>query len=97
MEHASCYRGGTGDRITAPLSGQDRRRKRYLKAQGDPAGRCWGRYVHVGKRETLSAADPGAKAKDGAPGIDGGTVAAIEQGGDEAFLEQIRDELCSRT
>jgi RNA-directed DNA polymerase len=81
--------------IKAPLSVQDRRRKIYRKAQADPAWRVWGLYVHVGKRETLGEADKRAKANDGALGIDGVTFEAIEQGGVEDFLEQIRDELRS--
>ena len=38
-----------------------------------------------------------AKRKNGAPGIDGVTFAAVEQSGVEAFLQDIRDELVSET
>ena len=38
-----------------------------------------------------------AKENDGAPGIDGVTFEAIEEGGVEGFLEQIQDELVSNT
>jgi RNA-directed DNA polymerase len=38
-----------------------------------------------------------AKKNNGAPGIDGVTFEAIEEEGQEAFLEQIRDELVSGT
>ncbi len=34
---------------------------------------------------------------DGAPGIDGVTFDAIEEGGVESFLQQIKDELVSNT
>jgi RNA-directed DNA polymerase len=83
--------------IKAPISVQDLRRRIYIKAKAEPAWRFWGLYVHVGKREILGEAYKVAKANDGAPGIDGVTFEAIEQGGVEAFLEQIRDELLSRT
>ena len=83
--------------ITAPISVQDLRRKIYIKAKADPAWRFWGLYVHVSKMETRSEAYQVTKANDGAPGIDGVTCAAIEQGGVKAFLEQIGDELQART
>ena len=38
-----------------------------------------------------------AKANDGAPGIDGVTFAAVEAGGVEEFLDQLREELVERT
>jgi RNA-directed DNA polymerase len=97
VENSSFTKGGTGDMIKAPISVQDLRRKIYLKAKADPAWRFWGLYVHVGKQETLGEAYKVAKANDGAPGIDGVTFEAIEQGGVEVFLEQIRDELLART
>ena len=37
-----------------------------------------------------------AKKNDGAPGVDGVTFAAIEEGGVDVFIGQIRDELVSR-
>ena len=47
--------------------------------------------------ETLREAYRMAKANNGAPGIDGVTFEAIEESGVEGFLEEIRDELVSRT
>jgi RNA-directed DNA polymerase len=75
---------------------QDLRRKIYIKAKAEKAWRFWGLYVHVCKMETLREAYRLAKENDGAPGIDGVTFEAIEAGGVEAFLEQIRDELVTR-
>ena len=43
--------------------------------------------------ETLREAYQAAKSNDGAPGSDGVTFEAIEEGGAERFLKQIRDEL----
>jgi hypothetical protein len=83
--------------ITASIGLQDLQRRSYAKAKAEPSWRCWGLYVHVGKRETLRTAYAAAKANHGAPGIDGVTFAAIEASGVEAFLQQLRDELVSRT
>jgi hypothetical protein len=46
-------------------------------------------YVHVCKRETLRGAYLFAKANDGAPGIDGVTFAAVEEGSIQEFLDQL--------
>jgi RNA-directed DNA polymerase len=81
----------------APISLQDLQRRIYAKAKAEPSWRFWGLYVHVGKLETLRTAYTAAKANNGAPGIDGVTFDAIEASGVEAFLQQLRDELVSRT
>ena len=82
---------------TAPISLQDLRRRIYTTAKAEPSWRFWGLYVHVCKLETRRAADELAKANAGAPGIDGVTFEAIEASGVDAFLQQIRDELGTRT
>src|SRR5215472_9592850 len=83
--------------IKAPVSLQDLRRRLYIKAKTEPTWRFWGLYVHVGKKETLQEAYGQAKANDGAPGMDGVTFAAVEAGGREEFLDQLRQELVQRT
>jgi RNA-directed DNA polymerase len=88
--------GRQGRMTTAPISLQDLRRRIYLKAKAETSWRFWGLYVHVCKLETLREAYALAKERDGAPGIDGVTFEAIEEGGAESFLEQIRDELVTR-
>jgi RNA-directed DNA polymerase len=80
----------------APISLQDLRRRLYVKAKAEPTWRFWGMYVHVCKRETLREAYLLAKANDGAPGIDGVTFEAVEAGGVEEFLDQLREELVQR-
>lgn len=82
--------------IKAPMKLQDLRRRLYLKAKAEPTWRFWGLYVHVCKRETLWEAYQLAKENDGAPGIDGVTFQAIEAGGLDRFLEQLREELVQR-
>ena len=83
--------------IKAPINLQDLRRRIYVKAKAEPSWRFWGLYVHVCKMETLREAYALAKKNNGAPGIDGVTFKAIEVGGLEDFLKQIRDELVSLT
>ena len=82
---------------TAPIRLQDLQRRIYAKAKAEPSWRFWGLYVHVGKLETLRTAYAAAKANNGAPGIDGVTFDTIEASGVEGFLQQLRDELVSRT
>ena len=80
---------------TPSINLQDLRRRIYVKAKAEASWRFWGLYVHICKLETLRVAYAMAKANDGAPGIDGVTFDAIEAGGVERYLEQIRDELVS--
>src|ERR1700676_1703748 len=88
---------GKDEMTKASINLQDLRRRIYVKAKADTSWRFWGLYVHVCKRETLRDAYALAKKNDGAPGVDGVTVAAIEAQGVDAFLEQIADELNRRT
>jgi RNA-directed DNA polymerase len=83
--------------IKPPIDLQDLRRRIYVKAKAEPSWRFWGLYVHVCKRETLDQAYWLAKKNNGAPGVDGVTFEAIEAGGVDIFLEQIRDELIQGT
>jgi RNA-directed DNA polymerase len=80
-----------------PITLQDLRRRLYVKAKAEPSWRFWGLYGHVCKRETLRTAYQLAKQKDGAPGIDGVTFEAIEAGGADSFLDQLREELVQRS
>jgi RNA-directed DNA polymerase len=83
--------------IKAPISLQNLRRSLYVKAKAESTWRFWGLYVHVCKMETLSEAYQMAKKNNGAPGMDGVTFEAIEEGGVEMFLQQIQDELVTNT
>jgi RNA-directed DNA polymerase len=83
--------------IKTPISLQDLRRNLYTKAKAEPTWRFWGLYTHVCKKETLQEAYQMAKQNDGAPGTDGVTFEAIEEGGVESFLAQIREELITNT
>src|SRR6266480_2892652 len=92
VRHSSDNMGGRGGMIKTPIKLQDLRRKIYAKAKADTAWRFGGRYVHVCKMETLREAYLLANKNNGAPGIDGVTVEAIEASGVEAFRKQIQDE-----
>jgi RNA-directed DNA polymerase len=83
--------------IKTSISLQDLRREIYLKAKSEKTWRFWGLYVHVCKMETLQEAYRLAKENNGAPGIDGVTFEAIEEGGLEVYLLQIQTELISGT
>src|SRR5262249_16756821 len=95
--NSSGKTGGRGEMIKAPIDLQDLRRRIYVKAKAEPSWRFWGLYVHVCKMDTLGEAYALAKKNNGAPGIDGVTFAAIEAGGVDVFLAQIRDELVTGT
>ena len=83
--------------MTRPLiSLQDLQRRIYAKAKSESSWRFWGLFVHVCKLETLHEAYRLAKANGGAPGVDGVTFAAIESGGVDEFLGELRAELVSR-
>jgi RNA-directed DNA polymerase len=83
--------------IRAPISLQDLRRRIYVKAKTESTWRFWGLYVHLCKVETLREGYQMAKKNNGAQGMDGVTFEAIEEGGVEKFLQQIRDELVTNT
>src|SRR5215469_11411597 len=74
------HTGGKGEMTKAPISLQDLRRRIYVKAKAEPSWRFWGLYVHVCKMETLHEAYQMARSNNGAPGIDGVTFEAIEEG-----------------
>ena len=76
---------------------QDLRRKIYIKAKAEKSWRFWGIYVHVSKLEILEASYMQAKQNNGAPGIDGVTFAEIESAGAHKFLEELRNELLTKT
>ena len=81
----------------APISLQDLRRRIYRKAKSDKTHRFWGLFVHVTKTETLEEAYRIARGNGGAPGIDGQSFEDIEEYGVERWLDELAEELRSRT
>lgn len=71
------------------------RQKLGHKAKQEPKFRFYVLYDRIYRSDTLLAAWHQVQANRGAPGVDGLTIAEIEQaeGGADAFLEQIQEEL----
>jgi RNA-directed DNA polymerase len=69
----------------------------YQRAKNDPRFRAYALYDKVYRPDILAHAYALAKANGGAPGPDGCTFAEIEANGRERLLEELRDELKTKT
>ena len=69
------------------------------KAKQEPKFRFYVLYDRIFREDTLWVAWTRVKANGGAPGVDGVTITAIESrdGGAQAFVEEIREALRSKT
>jgi len=82
--------------LTTPERIQELQRKLYQKAKQESGFRFYALYDKVYRKDILEHAYRLVKANKGAPGIDGVTLEAVEEGA-ERFLEQIAEELRNKT
>jgi hypothetical protein len=71
--------------------------KLYLKAKQESGYKFYILYDKIFQKHVLSEAYKRSKAKNGAPGIDKHTFADIEKYGRTKFLDEISEELRTRT
>src|SRR5262245_41062798 len=75
------------------------RQKLYLKAKREPQFRFYALYDRIYRRDVVWAAWAQVAANDGAPGVDGVTIASIAAlpDGPQLMIKQLRDELRTKT
>jgi RNA-directed DNA polymerase len=75
------------------------RQKLYLKAKREPRFRFYALYDRIYRRDVLWAAWTQVAANDGAPGVDGVTIAEIlaQPEGPQQLVEQLHHELRTKT
>ena len=83
--------------LETPDSIRKLQRALYLRAKKDRHFRAYALYDKVYRPDILAHAYALAKANGGAPGPDGHTFAEIEADGRECLLEELRDELKTKT
>lgn len=83
--------------LETPVNLRELQRALYLRAKKEPNFRAYALYDKVYRADVLAHAYALAKANKGAPGPDGVTFEEIETTGREALLEELRDELKTKT
>lgn len=83
--------------LSTPASIRKLQRALYQRAKKDRRFRAYALYDKVYRSDILAHAYALAKANGGAPGPDGCTFAEIEANGRECLLEELRDELTTKT
>lgn len=76
-----------------PITLQELRKRIYRKAKSEPTHRFWGLFTYITKMTILHEAYQQARKNNGAPGIDGKSLADIELEGVIPFLTGIQEEL----
>ena len=83
--------------LTTPLSVQKLQTALHDKAKGSPNFRFYALYDKVYREDVLAFAYECCKANGGAAGVDGQTFEDIEEYGVEKWLDELTQELRSRT
>lgn len=83
--------------LTTPLSVQKLQTVLHDKAKGSPDLRFHALYDKVYRKDVLAFAYQCCKANGGAAGVDGQTFEVIEEYGVELWLDDLSEELRSRT
>src|SRR3989442_15648156 len=83
--------------LTTPASVQKLQTALHVKAKESPSFRFYALYDKVHRKDVLAFAYECCKANGGAAGVDGQTFEAIEEYGVERWLDELAEELKSRT
>jgi RNA-directed DNA polymerase len=83
--------------LTTPLSVQKLQTALHDKAKGSPSFRFYALYDKVYRKDVLAFAYECCKANKGAAGVDGQSFEGIEEYGVERWLDELAEELKSRT
>jgi RNA-directed DNA polymerase len=83
--------------LETPARIRDLQRALYRRAKKEPHFRAYAIYDKVYRPDILRHAYALARANGGAPGPDGSTFEEIEAGGRDVLLEELREELKTKT
>jgi retron-type reverse transcriptase len=83
--------------LATPASVQKLQTALHAKAKGSPNCRFYSLYDKVYRKDVLTFAYKCCQANGGAPGVDGQTFEDIEEYGVERWLDELAQELKSRT
>ena len=83
--------------LGTPESVRKLQRALYAKAKAEPAYRFYALYDKIYRKDVLAWAWSCCRANGGSAGVDGQSLAGIEAAGVEAWLEQVAQELRTKT